>query len=36
VVGFHLVDAEDGGTLRAACERFAARGEHIELRRLAE
>ena len=36
VVGFYLVDAEDGGALRAACERFAARGEHIELRRLAD
>ena len=36
VVGFYLVDSEDDPTLRAACERFAARGEHIELRRLAE
>jgi hypothetical protein len=36
VVGFYLVEAEDGAALRAACERFAARGEHIELRRLAE
>jgi hypothetical protein len=36
VVGFYLVDTEDGTALRDACERFAARGEHIELRRLAE
>jgi hypothetical protein len=36
VVGFYLVDTEDGTALREACERFAARGEHIELRRLAE
>jgi hypothetical protein len=36
VVGFYLVDSEDGDALRAACERFASRGEHIELRRLAE
>lgn len=36
VVGFYLVDSEDGAALQDACERFAARGEHIELRRLAE
>ena len=36
VVGFYLVDSEDEADLRAACERFAARGEHIEFRRLAE
>jgi hypothetical protein len=36
VVGFYLVETEDGGALRSACERFASRGEHIELRRLAE
>ena len=36
VVGFYLVDTQDGDALRATCERFAARGEHIELRRLAE
>ena len=36
VVGFYLVETEDEADLRAACERFAARGEHIELRRLAE
>jgi hypothetical protein len=35
VVGFYLVDSEDETDLRAACERFAARGEHIEFRRLA-
>lgn len=36
VVGFYLVDTDDETDLRAACERFASRGEHIELRRLAE
>ncbi|QNN54331.1 YciI family protein [Nocardioides mesophilus] len=36
IVGFYLVESEDETDLRAACERFAARGEHIELRRLAE
>ena len=36
VVGFYLVESEDEADLRAACERFAARGEHIEFRRLAE
>ena len=36
VVGFYLVESDDEGDLRAACERFASRGEHIELRRLAE
>jgi hypothetical protein len=36
VVGFYLVDSDDEAGLRAACERFASRGEHIELRRLAE
>ena len=36
VVGFYLVETDDGEDLRAACERFAGRGEHIELRRLAE
>jgi len=35
VVGFYLVETDDEADLRAACERFAARGEHIELRRLA-
>lgn len=35
VVGFYLVDSEDEDGLRAACERFAARGEHIEFRRMA-
>ena len=33
VVGFYLVDSDDEADLRAACERFAARGEHIEFRR---
>ena len=36
VVGFYLVESEDEADLRAACERFAARGELIEFRRLAE
>ena len=36
VVGFYLVESQDGPALRSACERFAARGEHIELRMLAE
>lgn len=36
VVGFYLVDSDDEGDLRAACQRFAARGEHIEFRRMAE
>ncbi|MCY7399678.1 MAG: YciI family protein [Nocardioides sp.] len=36
VVGFYLIDSEDEADLRAACQRFAARGEHIEFRRLAE
>ena len=36
VVGFYLVESGDEPALRAACERFASRGEHIELRKLAE
>lgn len=36
VVGFYLVETDEEADLRAACERFAARGEHLELRRLAE
>jgi hypothetical protein len=36
VVGFYLVESDDEADLRAACERFAARGEHIEFRRMAE
>lgn len=36
VVGFYLVESEDEADLRAACERFAARGEHIEFRRMTE
>ncbi|GAA1930944.1 YciI family protein [Nocardioides hwasunensis] len=35
VVGFYLVESGDEADLRAACTRFASRGEHIELRRLA-
>ena len=34
VVGFYLVESEDEADLRAACERFAGRGEHIEFRRI--
>ena len=36
VVGFYLVETDDEAGLRGACERFAARGELIEFRRLAE
>lgn len=36
VVGFYLVETDDESGLRAACERFAARGEHLELRRMSE
>ena len=36
VVGFYLVETDDEDGLRTALERFASRGEHIELRRLAE
>ena len=36
VVGFYLVETDDREGLRAACERFASRGEHLEIRRLAE
>jgi len=36
IVGFYLVESDDEADLRAACERFAARGELIELRRMAE
>lgn len=36
VVGFYLVETDDEPGLRTACERFAARGEHLELRRMSE
>ena len=36
VVGFYLVETDDEAGLRDACERFASRGEHLELRRLAD
>ncbi len=36
IVGFYLVESDREADLRAACERFAARGELIEFRRLAE
>lgn len=35
VVGFYLVESDDEADLMAAATRFAARGEHIEFRRLA-
>lgn len=36
IVGFYFIESDDEADLRAACERFAARGELIEFRRLAE
>jgi hypothetical protein len=36
IVGFYLVETDDEADLRSACGRFAARGELIEFRRLAE
>lgn len=36
IVGFYLIETDDEDDLRSACERFAARGEHIELRKMAE
>ena len=36
VVGFYLVESDDEADLRVVSERFAARGEHIEFRRMAE
>jgi hypothetical protein len=36
VVGFYLLESGDEADLRAVCERFASRGEHIEFRKLAE
>lgn len=36
VVGFYLVETAAEADLRLACERFAARGEHLEFRRVAE
>ena len=36
VVGFYLLESDDEADLRAVCRRFAARGEHIEFRRMAE
>lgn len=34
IIGFYLLDSEDGDDLRRICEDFAARGEHIEFRRM--
>ncbi len=36
IVGFYLLESDDEADLRQACERFAARGELMEFRRLAE
>lgn len=36
IVGFYLIESDDDAGLRTICEQFAARGEHIEFRRLAE
>jgi len=36
IVGFYLIETDDEADLRAACKRFATRGELIEFRRLAE
>lgn len=36
IVGFYLVESDDEAGLRKVCEDFAARGEHIEFRRLSE
>lgn len=36
IVGFYWIDTEDEAGLRAACQRFAARGELIELRKRPE
>jgi hypothetical protein len=36
IVGFYFIRSEDEADLRAICERFSARGELIELRRLVE
>lgn len=35
IVGFYLLESEDGDDLRRICEEFAARGEYIEFRRMA-
>ncbi|EAP98410.1 hypothetical protein JNB_15638 [Janibacter sp. HTCC2649] len=34
IVGFYLVDSDDGPGLRRICEEFAGRGEHIEFRQM--
>ena len=36
VVGFYLVRSDDEADLRAACERWSARGELLEFRKMAE
>jgi hypothetical protein len=36
IVGFYLIESDDESDLHAICGRFAARGELIEFRRLAE
>lgn len=34
IVGFYLLESEDDEGLRRICEEFAARGEHIEFRKM--
>lgn len=36
VVGFYWVESDDEADLMAACERWASRGEHLEIRKLEE
>jgi hypothetical protein len=36
IVGFYLIESDAESDLRTVCERFAARGELIEFRRLVE
>lgn len=36
VVGFYLIESDDGQGLRRICERFSSRGELIEFRTMAE
>ena len=34
IAGFYLLASDDGDDLRRLCEEFAARGEHIEFRKM--
>ena len=36
IAGFYFIESDDEPGLRAITEQFAARGEHIEFRKLAE